>query len=257
MKLAGRVAIVTGGARGIGRAMALGLAREGANVVIADLRLEQAQATADEIERVGTGALAIGLDVSKMADLDAMVAKTVERFGKIDILCNNAGIPCRAPDIFSHTEEDWDRTLAINLKSAFFATQKVARVMADQGGGGSIVNTSSTSAFIASSGPAIPYDVSKAGMRHMTVALAAHLVGYGIRVNAIAPGTIETDLGKVPGIDEAERRARLQKRANERIPMKRLGQPEDLAGAVVFLCTDDASYITGQTIVVDGGILLV
>jgi NAD(P)-dependent dehydrogenase (short-subunit alcohol dehydrogenase family) len=257
MKLENKVAMITGGARGIGRAIALGFAREGASIVIVDLRGELANATAREIEDAGGAALAIEADLSDIESLDGIICQTIERFAGIDILCNNAGIGGGNGDLFGYTEADWDRTLAINLKSAFFASQKVARVMIDKGVGGAILNTASTSAFIASSRATIPYDVSKAGMRHMTVSLAAHLVDYGIRVNGIAPGTIETELGVVPGVDPEERRRRLMKRAGERIPMKRLGQPEDLVGAAIFLCSADAAYITGHTLVIDGGILLV
>ena len=257
MRLRDRIAIVTGGARGIGRAIAMGLAREGASVVIADLRMELAHEAVREIEGHGGVALAVETDVSNLADLDRLVDAALSRFSRIDILCNIAGIGGGVGDLFAYTEADWDRIMAINLKSAFFASQKVARVMIDAGHGGAFLNTASTSAYIASTRATIPYDVSKAGMRHMTVSLAAHLVDHGIRVNGIAPGTIETELGAVPGVDPAVRAARLAKRAQERIPMKRLGQPADLVGASVFLCSDDAAYITGQTLVVDGGILLV
>jgi NAD(P)-dependent dehydrogenase (short-subunit alcohol dehydrogenase family) len=255
MRLRDRVAVITGGARGIGRAMALGFVREGARVVIADLRTEESRETVDAIEAVDGQGFAMAVDVSRTPDLDRMVAAAVERFGGIDILCNNAGVPDGAGDIFAYTEADWDRVLSVNLKSAFFASQKVARLMVDRGRGGAILNTASTSAFIASTRPAIPYDVSKAGLRQMTVSLAAHLAGYGIRVNAIAPGTIDTEFA-AGGVDPAVRRARLEKRAQEQIPMKRLGRPEDLVGAAVFLCSDEAAYVTGHTLVVDGGVLL-
>ena len=226
-------------------------------MVIADIRMELAHETAAEIELNGSAALAVEVDVSKLGDLDRMVKTTLGHFSRIDILCNNAGIGGGTGDLFAYTEADWDRTIAVNLKSAFFASQMVARVMIDAGHGGAILNTASTSAYIASSRATIPYDVSKAGMRHLTVSLAAHLADHGIRVNAIAPGTIETELGLMPGVDPEERRIRLAKRAHERIPLKRIGQPEDLAGAAVFLCSDDANYITGHVLVVDGGILVV
>ena len=256
MRLRDKVAIITGGARGIGRAMALGFAREGAAIVVADLRLDQARSTVAEIEAAGGAGLALGIDVARLADLDRMVAETVKRFGRIDILCNNAGVTGGAGDLFAYTEADWDRVLAVNLKAAFFASQKVAKWMVDAGTGGAFLNTASTSAFIASTRAVIPYDVSKGGIRQMTVSLAAHLVGHGIRVNAIAPGTIDTEFG-AGTMDPQERRARMAKRAQERIPMKRLGQPDDLVGAAIFLCSQDSAYITGQTLVVDGGILIV
>jgi len=256
LKLKDKTAIVTGGARGIGRAMAAGFVREGAQVVIADLRMELAREAVSEMEAEGGKALAVEVDVSRLDDLDRMVEKTLARFSRIDILCNNAGIGGGTGDLFAYTEADWDRILSINLKSAFFSSQKVARIMIELGGGGAILNVASTSAFIASSRPTIPYDVSKAGMRQLTVSLAAHLVDHGIRVNAIAPGTIDTELG-AGGVDPEIRRERLPRRARERIPMKRLGQPQDLVGASIFLCSNDASYITGHVLVVDGGILLV
>lgn len=255
VRLKDRVAIITGGARGIGRAIALGFAREGARVAIADVRMGQARDTAKAIEGAGGHALALEVDVSRLADLDRLVAGTVERFGGIDILCNNAGVTGGMGDIFAYSEADWDRVLSINLKSAFFATQKVARVMIDQGRGGVILNTASTSAFIASSRPVIPYDVSKGGLRQMTLSFAAHLVDHGIRVNAIAPGTIDTEFAAA-AMDPALRRTLLEKRARERIPMKRLGQPEDLVGAALFLCSDESAYVTGHVLVVDGGILV-
>jgi len=254
MRLQGRVAIITGGARGIGRAMAMRFAREGAAVVIADLRMEQAGATVGEIEGQGGRALAIEVDVARLDELDRMVSTTLHTFLAIDILCNNAGVSGGAGDLLAYSEADWDRIIGINLKSAFFASQKVARVMKDQGRGGAILNTSSTSAFIASSRPAVPYDISKAGLRQLTVSLAAHLAAEKIRVNAIAPGTIDTELS-AGAIDPEIRRERLEKRARERIPMRRIGQPEDLAGAAAFLCSDDAAYVTGHVLVVDGGIL--
>ena len=254
MRLKDKVAIVTGGARGIGQAMAIRFASEGARVMIVDLRMEQAHATVRDITGAGGRAMAIEVDVSRLDDLDRMVAETVREFGGIDILCNNAGIGGGAGDLLAATEEDWDRIIDINLKGAFFAAQKVARVMIEQKRGGAMLSTSSTSAFISSSRPTVAYDVSKAGLRQMTVTLAAHLAADKIRVNAIAPGTIDTELGA--GLDGPCAAAeRLEKRARERIPMQRLGQPEDLAGAALFLCSDDAAYVTGHVLVVDGGIL--
>jgi len=255
VRLRGRVAIITGGARGIGRAMALGFAREGASVAIADVRMTEAEATARAIEATGGEALPLAVDVSSLGDLDRMVDGALRRFGAIHILCNNAGITGGHGNFFAYTETEWDRILTINLKAAFFAAQKVARVMVDQGQGGAILNTVSTSAFITSSRATIPYDVSKGGLRQMTLSLAAHLVDHGIRVNAIAPGTIDTEFS-AGAMDPEVRRRLLEKRARERIPMQRLGQPEDLVGAAVFLCSDESAYVTGHVLVVDGGILL-
>jgi NAD(P)-dependent dehydrogenase (short-subunit alcohol dehydrogenase family) len=254
-RLDGKVAIITGSARGIGRAVALGFAREAARVVVADMRGELAQDTVAEITAAGGQALACAVDVSEGADLDRLVAATLERFGQIDILHNNAGISGLHGDLLAYTPEEWDRILNINVRSAFFLAQRVIRVMIDRGRGGAILNTASTSAFISSSRPIVPYDVSKAAMRQLTVSLAAHVVDYGIRVNAIAPGTIDTELGAGSQPPEV-RRAQQQKRAEEKIPMKRLGQPADLVGAAIYLCSDEAAYVTGHTLVVDGGVLL-
>ncbi len=254
MKLKDKVAIITGGARGIGRAMALRFGKEGAKVVIVDIRTELAASAVAEIEKAGGTAMALDIDVSKVDQLDTMVAKTMERFGRIDILCNNAGVICKYRDVFGHTEEDWDTVMDTNLKSAFFGSQKVARAMIDAGIPGVILNTASTSAFISSSSGITSYDVTKAGMRQLAVSLAVHFAKHNIRVNAIAPGTINTQFGAA-GVDPEVRKAAMEKRAQEIIPMKRLGQPEDLVGAAVFLCSDDASYVTGHTLVVDGGIL--
>jgi NAD(P)-dependent dehydrogenase (short-subunit alcohol dehydrogenase family) len=255
MRLANKIAIITGAARGIGRAVALGFAREGATVVIADLRTELAEQTASEIAVAGGQALAFEADVANLADLDRLVAATIERYGQIDVLHNNAGISGGAGDFFAYTVDDWDRILNVNLKSAFFLTQKVALVMVNQGRGGRILNTASIAAFVAASRPTIPYDISKAGLRQMTVSLAALLGPHGITVNAIAPGTIETELSA--GLMDDERWNAFRERRRQQTPIGRLGQPDDLVGAAIFLCSDEAAYVTGHTLVVDGGLLTV
>jgi len=256
MRYAGRGVIVTGGGGAIGRAIAGGFAREGAQVLVADRRADAAEASASAIRAAGGVAFGWAVDVADIAALDGMIEEARGRFGRLDVLCNNAGVPSVAPDLFAIDEAEWDRVLSVNLKAGFFAAQKAARAMVAQGGGGAILNISSTSAYIASTRPAIAYDASKGGLRQMTVSLAAHLVGHGIRVNAIAPGTIDTDFA-ASVLPAEERRARLVKRAQERIPMRRPGTPDELVGAALFLCSDDASYVTGQSLVVDGGILLV
>jgi NAD(P)-dependent dehydrogenase (short-subunit alcohol dehydrogenase family) len=254
MRYSDKVAVVTGGGGEIGAALAQGFAREGAAVLVADLHVDAAERTTAAISAAGGRAAAIAVDVARLPDLDTMV-DAAARLGGLDVLVNAAGVPSGPPDIFAITETDWDRVLTTNLKGAFFACQRAARVMAACGGG-AILNVTSTSAYIASTRPAIPYDAAKGGLRQMTVSLAVHLVGHGIRVNAIAPGTIDTRFA-AGLMDEETRRARLAQRAATRIPMRRAGMPADLVGGALFLCSEEASYITGQSLVVDGGILLV
>jgi NAD(P)-dependent dehydrogenase (short-subunit alcohol dehydrogenase family) len=251
MKLQDRVAIITGAAQGIGQAIAQGLAREGAAVVIADLQEAKAQETAASINEAGGRALAVKVDVMHLPDLSAMVEQTLAHFGQVDILVNNAGILIIKP-FLEVTEADWERQLGINLKAAFFATQKVAEAMIRTGRRGRIVNVASTSAFTASTIPTVPYDISKAGVRMLTTSSAVQLAKHGINVNAIAPGTIDTELAR-----SALEPEKLAKFGQVRIPIGRLGQPQDLVGAVVFLCSDDSDYVLGHTLVVDGGWLAV
>lgn len=242
-----RVAIVTGGARGIGYAIAQRLAAEGAYVVVADVEEQAAYRAARELSGYGREALGLPLDVAQTRALPAFMEQVRGWRGRLDVLVNNAGIAQRK-EVLEVTEEDWDRIMAVNLKGVFFACQQAAAIMATQESRGAIVNLASTSSFVASSIPMVPYDASKAGVRMLTVALAVHLAHLGIRVNAIAPGTIDTVLtrGVVDG-------AALGAQAGSKIPLGRLGQPADLAGAVAFLCSDDAAYVTGHTLVVDGG----
>jgi NAD(P)-dependent dehydrogenase (short-subunit alcohol dehydrogenase family) len=251
MKLRDRVAIITGAAQGIGRAIAAGLAEAGAAVVIADLQENKAQITATSINESGGQAVALKVDVMRLDDISAMVDQTLARFGQIDILVNNAGMLIVKPYL-EMTEADWELQIGVNLKSAFFATQKVAAAMIRDGRHGKIVNVASTSAFTASSIPTVPYDISKAGVRMLTMSSAVQLAEHGIRVNAIAPGTIDTELAR-----SALEPEKLEKFGRVRIPIGRLGQPRDLVGAVVFLCSDDSDYVLGHTLVVDGGWLTV
>lgn len=240
--LAGRTALVTGAAQGIGEACARRFAAEGCHVVIADLDAAKGQALADEL-----GARFVRTDVGSAADCDALVAAAVAAFGGIDVLVNNAGVahPCDFLDI---TEEDWDRVLRVNLKGAFLLTQRVAKAMIAGKRRGAIVNMSSVNAVLAI--PSIAtYNVSKGGLAQLTRVSALALIDHGIRVNAVGPGTIATELARnaVMASDEARRRLM------SRTPMKRLGEPSEVADAVAFLASDAASYITGETIYVDGG----
>ena len=239
--LSGRVCIVTGGAQGIGEACARRFTREKAPVVIADVDDQRGQALASEL-----GALYLHCDVGDKAQVDAMVAKTLAEHGRIDVLVNNAGI-FKAADFLDVTEADFDAVLRVNLKGAFLVGQAVAREMA-KAGRGSIVNMSSVNSVLT-----IPtlssYNVSKGGMNQLTRVMALALADKGIRVNAVAPGTIATELAAKAVLTSDEAKARILSRT----PMKRLGQPSEIADIVAYLASDAASYVTGEIVVVDGG----
>lgn len=246
MKLAGKVAIVTGGAMGIGRAICRKLATEGAAVVIADINLDRAQATGEELAKEGFPVLVVNTDVADLDSHKKLVKQTVERFGRIDILVNNAGIQEKNADVLEVTPDIWDRTMNVNLKGVFFLSQTVIPIML-KSGGGSVINTASIAGQVFFP-EIVTYNVSKAGVRGLTGVMALALAGRGIRVNAVAPGNTDTELNKglfsVPGKREEIIR---------KTPIPRIGLPEDIAAAVVFLASDDASYVTGHTITVDGG----
>jgi NAD(P)-dependent dehydrogenase (short-subunit alcohol dehydrogenase family) len=237
-------ALVTGGARGIGRAIAERLARRGDTVFIGDLG-STAAATAGELSAAGLAVHGVELDVRDPESLAAAVAG-VEEVVPLATMVNNAGIGWIRP-LVDVTPQEFDDLMAINLRGVFFGIQAAARAMRARGG--CIVNTASTSAFTASTTPMVPYDTSKGAVRMLTIAAARELAPLGIRVNAVAPGTVDTDLTRSvlddPGVLEAQ--------AAERIPLGRLGRVTDIAGAVAFLSSADASYVTGHVLVVDGG----
>ncbi len=249
MRLAGKAAIVTGAARGIGRAIALRLAQEGADVAIADLRDAQGHETAQAIEALGRRGLFIHADVSNPQDVERMVQATLDAFGSIDILVNNAGI-CPFKPVLEISAELWDQVLATNLKGYFLCAQAVARVMIERGIRGRIINISSISSIVGGEQQA-HYCASKAGINLLTKSLAIALGPHGITCNAILPGTVETDINREDLADEAKRTMLI-----ERTPLRRLGQPEDIAGPVVFFASDDAAYCTGAMLVVDGGAIV-
>lgn len=245
----GSVAVVTGAGRGMGQAVALRLAREGARVVVAELNADHGAEVADEIRAAGGTATAVTVDVSRLEDVTRLFVDAVKAYGNVDILVNNAGIGVAKP-ILDYTEADWDLQMGVNVKGVFFCSQAAARLMIPRRRG-KIVNFASTSAFVSSSKPEVAYDTSKGAVRQMTVSMAAELAPHGINVNAVAPGTTETEMTRSSLRTEEGRAWQLA-----RIPVGRVGQPEDIASVVLFLCSPEASYITGHTLVADGGWLL-
>jgi 3-oxoacyl-[acyl-carrier protein] reductase len=247
LPLENKVALVTGSARGIGRAIAEKMAHRGASVVIADLRAELAAATAQEIAtNTGQRSLAVAVDVVNTESVKAMVERVLAEFGRIDILVNNAGIT-RDNLIMRMEEADWDLVLNINLKGAFNCSKAVVRTMMKQRSG-RIVNIASVSGLAGQAGQA-NYSASKAGLIGMTKALARELGSRQITVNAVAPGFIPTDLTKdLPN--------ELKEASMKMIPLGRWGSTEDIAAAVAFLASDEASYITGHVLSVDGGMVM-
>ena len=239
--LQGRVCIVTGGAQGIGEACVRRFARESAKVIIADLDQVKGQALATALQ-----AEFITCDVGDAEQVNSLVDEVVRRYGRIDVLVNNAGI-FKAADFLQVTEADFDAVLRVNLKGAFLMGQAVARVMA-LAGSGSIIHMSSVNGVLAI--PTIAsYNVSKGGINQLTRAMALALADKGVRVNAVAPGTIATDLAAKAVLTSEAARQRILSRT----PMKRLGEPSEIADTVAYLASDSASYITGEIITVDGG----
>ncbi len=243
-KLDGKIAIVTGAARGLGQGMAIGLAEAGADIVLVDiLPTDESQ---KQIEKLGRKAIGIRADLSKKESVDDIVERTLEAFGRIDILFNNAGIVRRAP-ITEFTEKDWDDVININQRTLFFLSQAVAKVMIKQGDGGKIVNTASMLSF--QGGILVPsYTASKSAVMGLTRLLANELAPHNINVNAIAPGYMATDNTAALQKDPARNKAIL-----DRIPAGRWGKPEDLKGVAVFLASKASDYLQGYTIAVDGG----
>jgi 3-oxoacyl-[acyl-carrier protein] reductase len=246
--LTGKIAIVTGARRGMGRSHALTLAKAGAKVVVADISLEDCQKVVEEIISQGSEAIAVKCDVSQKAEVDEMIKQAVEKFGKIDILVNNAGI-CQFKPFLELTEEDWDRTIDINLKGYFHCAQAAAKEMIKQKSG-VIVNIASIAMGQVGVGfnTLAHYCASKGGIVGMTETLALELAPYGIRVNAVSPGAIET-----PMIDPLKTDPKSMEGTLTRVPMHRVGQPQEVSNLVLFLASDDASYMTGSTVVIDGG----
>ena len=246
MKLEGQVAIVTGAGQGIGRAIALTLAKEGAAVIVNDINLESAKKVSDEIKSLGGQAQAIKADVSKGEEVNTLIQKTLDGFKKIDILVNNAGWSNLIPAI-ELTETQWDTIVDINLKGQFLCSQAVAKQMFKQKRG-KIVNIAALSGRVAMPG-LVAYGASKAGILQLTRVLAIEWAEYNINVNAVSPGITLTPLVK----DAFKEKQDILKSYLERIPLKRAAKPEDIANAVLFLASSEADDITGQEITIDGG----
>jgi glucose 1-dehydrogenase len=243
MKLHQKIAIVTGASQGIGLACAERLVREGARVMLVDIRPEVELAAAS----LGDAARAYRADVGIKVEVDAMIVATLAAFGRIDILINNAGVTHAAEFLDLH-EDDFDRVLRINLKSMFLCSQAAARDMVARGEGGCIINMSSVNAELTIPNQ-VPYVISKGGVNQLTRVAAIALAQYDIRVNAIGPGTILTELAKKAVLGSPEARHTILSRT----PLGRCGEPEEVASIAAFLASDDASYMTGQTLYADGG----
>jgi len=245
LDLNGKVAIVTGATKGLGYGMALKLANHGANIVVASRTVEDCRKVADEIESIGNEVLSCPTDVSKKIQVDKLVESTVEKFGKIDILVNNAGVGITklAKDL---TEEEWDNVVDIDLKGVFLVAQSVSKVMIKQNSG-NIINIASLGGIISSS-RLIPYMAAKAGVIHMTKGLAVEWAKYNIRVNGVAPGYVLTPL-----TEKVVNNKKTYKALTGLTPMRRLGTVDEIANVVLFLASDASTYITGETIIVDGG----
>ena len=246
MPLKGQTAVVTGGARGIGKEISLVLAREGANIVIADLIAEQSEETAEEIKKLDCKALIQNVDVSKTVDVENMVQNTINEFKTLDILINNAGVT-RDTLMVRMKEEDWDFVMKVNLTGTFNCSKAAAKYMMKQRKG-RIVNIASIVGVMGNAGQA-NYSASKAGIIGLTKTSARELASRNITVNAVAPGFIDTEMTR--SLNE-----NIKQQLKEQIPVGKLGRPEDIANCIKFLVSDDASYITGQVIHVNGGMLM-
>ncbi|HXH93730.1 MAG TPA: glucose 1-dehydrogenase [Thermoanaerobaculia bacterium] len=249
MRLADKVALITGGGSGIGKASSLLFAKEGAKVVVVDLKLDTAEATADEIRKAGGDAKAFAADVSKAKDAEAMVRFAEESYGKLNVVFNNAGVFHPDDDSVTNTSEAiWDMVINVNLKGVFLGCQYAVPALL-RAGGGSIINTASFVAIMGAAAPQIAYTASKGGVLAMTREIAVEFARKNIRANSLCPGPVETPLLAKLLSDPARRNRRLV-----HIPMGRFARAEEMANAALFLASDESSFVTGTSFLVDGGI---
>jgi len=253
--LEGKVALVTGASRGMGRATAIGFAEAGADVAIASRKLPDLEKVADEIRKAGRKALPVAAHIGKLEEIGKLVETVMAEFGRIDILVNNAaGNPALA-SCLDADERLWDNIMNLNLKGVYFLSQAVARIMKEQGGG-KIINTASVDAYKPEWNVGI-YTIAKTGVTALTKSMALELAQYNIRVNAVAPGAVATRLLEshwfnLPEEEAKEQRAKLAKS----IPLQRIADPDEIVGVMIYLASDASSYTTGETILVDGGMLM-
>jgi NAD(P)-dependent dehydrogenase (short-subunit alcohol dehydrogenase family) len=248
-ELEGKVGLVTGGTSGIGRDTAVVFAKAGAKVVVAGRREAEGKETIDLIHAAGGDGLFVKADVSKASEVEALIQKAAERFGRLDIAFNNAGIEGVWVPIVRQSEEDWDRTIDINLKGVWLCLKYEIRQMLKQGGGGAIVNMASVTGLVGSGGAAA-YSASKHGVIGLTKSAALETAKSGIRINAVCPAVIETPMG-----DRLFGAPAVHKSVTAMHPIGRFGRPAEIAEAVVWMCSDRASFMTGQSLVLDGGFL--
>jgi len=246
MRLKDKVALITGGARGIGQAIAMTFAREGADIVVADVNLQIAQKTASDIENLGRKALALEMDVTNYDLVEAGINKILDKMGKVDILVNNAGIT-KDNLLLRMSQADWDAVINVNLKGTFNCIKAVSRTMVKQRSG-RIISIASIIGLMGNPGQA-NYAASKAGIIALTKTVAKELASRNINANAVAPGFIQTEM-------TAKLSEEIKKKMLEAIPLGKLGTPEDVANVCLFLASPESSYITGQTITIDGGMVM-
>jgi NAD(P)-dependent dehydrogenase (short-subunit alcohol dehydrogenase family) len=246
-QLPGKVALVTGGSRGIGRAISLGLAEAGADIILASRKLTALEMVAHEISQMGRKSLPIAANIRHLEEIDNLIEKATAEFGRIDILVNNAATNPIFGSVFDIEEKTWDVTLNLNLKACFFLSQKIGKMMRGNSKGGSIINIASEDGIRPRIGLGV-YAITKAGLIMLTSVLAEEWGQYDIRVNALAPGVVKTRLSEALWKDPL-----VQEKTKDNTALARIAEPEEMVGTALFLASDASSYITGQTILLDGG----